>query len=174
MAVTTSPPGGSYDPIDPSEQPSIQEFEIRLPTVRIDASKAVMTYDRLSDTFLLLLYGRERLWVATGGRSYIYALVDPTTEEFVGWQIEDFLARAVREEPGWVEVLGYAELLGMTVEDVRVVRHQVLGYRGRFLTWLRRALRSLVRKSRQQRQAIVDDLLTREPHGVFAKLSTGA
>jgi hypothetical protein len=173
MAVMPSTSSRQFEPIDPNEKPPIQEFDIRLPTEDVDADKVVMTYDRLSDTLLLLFYGRDRLWVATGGASYLYALVDPTTEELVGWQIEDFLARAVKAEPRWVEALDYAELLGMTIADVREVRHQVLGYRGRFWSWLAWARHSLTGRQ-QRRTKTISAFLARNQGGLFAKLSAGA
>ena len=60
-----------------------------------------------------------------GHTDYTFLLVDPGTNEFVGLQIEDFLACAVKDDPRLARLLEYAELRGTTRAEVRQERsHQ--------------------------------------------------
>ena len=141
MAITTDSQSTSVEPINPDADPNVEDVQVVIPDVRgVDLRHVVFNYDRDSDTLLLYLFGKERPAVAAGGSDYVYALIDPDSEEFLGVQVEDFLSRAVKDRPNLIDVLDVAQLQGMTIADVRQARQQALGYRGRFRAWLRRFL----------------------------------
>ena len=141
MAITTDQERTNFEPIDPSADSGVEDVQVAIPDLRgIDLHRSVFNYDRDSDILLFYLYGKERPAAAAGGSANFYALMDPDSEEFLGIQVEDFLARAVKDRPSLLDVLDVAELQGMTLADVHRTRQEVLGYHGRFRAWLNRFL----------------------------------
>ena len=67
-------------------------------------------YDGPSDTVLVHLGGSPRPAITVVVDEYVSYRIDPATEEIVGYQIEDFLAEAVRAVPGFLTI---AELVGI-------------------------------------------------------------
>ncbi len=106
----------------PTRDQGVRVYElagIRFPEGDVDPRQVVLSYDRPSDTVLIFLFGRERRSVVVGHTDYTFLLVDPGTNEFVGLQIEDFLACAVKDDPRLARLLEYAELRGTTRAEVR-------------------------------------------------------
>src|SRR5688572_6338522 len=80
----------------------------------IDPEKLVVSYDRRSDTLMVHFFGRGRSTVSDPTDTFLYALVDPDTNELVGYHIEGFLAGAVKQIPAAILLLDFAELRGIT------------------------------------------------------------
>lgn len=82
----------------------------------IDWRRARIVYDRPSDELLVSFDGISRaaasLALDIGDRDFIYARVDPITGETVGFQVDGFLASAVRRHSDLVAFLAPAELRG--------------------------------------------------------------
>ncbi|MDQ3694492.1 MAG: hypothetical protein M3464_12825 [Chloroflexota bacterium] len=95
--------------------------------------------------------------------------MDVDTDEVVGLQIEDYVIRAGREHSSLVELLDVADLLGMTVDDVRRERHRILGYRGRCKLWLRRMIERVTRRGESRKQHLIEGLLSEGPLGPTLK-----
>lgn len=93
----------------------------------VDPCSIVISYDGPSDTLLIHLFGRGRPAVSAPVARYLYALVDPESEQIVGIHIEGFLAQAVKEHPNEIAILGYAELRGMTPVEVWALQRDILG-----------------------------------------------
>jgi len=93
----------------------------------LDPAKIVISYDRSSDTLLIHLFGRGRPSISVPIERYLYAMVDPESEKIIGVHIEGFLAQAVPEHPGEIEILDHAELRGITPVEVRALQREVLG-----------------------------------------------
>jgi hypothetical protein len=85
----------------------------------IDPDKVVVSYDRPTDTLFIHLYGRGREAVSEVGGDYWYTLVDLRTDEVLGFQIEDFLERAVAIDPELLELLEITEVDGRTAGELR-------------------------------------------------------
>ena len=108
------------DIVDPAEEFVPGQIEPK-PFHRedIDPAGIVVSFDRRSDTLLIHLFGRGLETISVPVGNHLYALVTPDTETTVGFQIEGFLAQAVRDDPESVTLLDYAELRGITPADVR-------------------------------------------------------
>ena len=154
MAMTVA------DAIDPTEEPVVRRFRPKPLDIRgVDPAQAVVSYDRRSDTLLMHLYGRDRDSVSVQRGRTLYWLVDPQTEEVLGFHIEGFLARAVKDDPDLIDLLDYAELRGITPAEVRVLRSGALGFRQRLAAWLRSAL---VRTPQERKRRAVSSFLDAE------------
>lgn len=93
---------------------------------QIDTSRIAVTYDRLSDTLLVHLYGRHVPSVSVPLEMYDYALVSFDGWEVNGVQIEGFLSHAIRDEPNLIKMLDVAELRGITPAEVWDIRSAVV------------------------------------------------
>lgn len=106
----------------PARDQGVRVYElagIHFPDGEVDPRRVVLSYDRQSDTLLLFLDGWDRRSVVVGHTDYTFLLVDPGTNEFVGLQIEDFLACAVKDDPRLMQLLDYADLRGTNRAAVR-------------------------------------------------------
>lgn len=173
MADLTTDPLVHDDLDRESRRRTYPKDTIRLPGHEIDPDKLVLSYDRPSDMLLIFLDGRERRSVVIAGQDYGFALVDPATNELVGVQIEDFLARAVKAQPHLIDLLNYAELRGMTIDEVRQERQAALGYGGRFQAWAEHEVRSRRRPAGLRKQAAVRALLDDDRLGLPIQRSVG-
>jgi hypothetical protein len=117
------------DEIDPSEEFIPREFHPKpFRPDDIDPTKVVVSFDRRSDTLLIHLFGRGRESISVPVATYLYVMVDPETEDIVGFHIEGFLGQAVKDVPESIDLLDYAELRGITPAEVRELQretHQV-------------------------------------------------
>jgi hypothetical protein len=175
MAVTS---GGKLGGPAEADRPPVPQskhvnFWLAHP-LSMDREQSDLIYDRPTDTMLVLPHGRDRASFAVNIVDSYFVLVDAKTEELIGIQIEDYLYRAVREDPFLVELLDYADLLGMTVEDVRHERHRVLGYRGRFKLWLERIGQGIARRNESRQQYLVDTLQNRGRLGSTIRNALGS
>ncbi len=113
------------DHIDPTEAfvpREIHSKPIRLDT--IDPEKAVVSFDRRSDTLLIHLFGRGRGLVSVPVGNYLYVMVDPDTEETIGFHVEGFLSQAIKDIPEAIDLLDYAELRGISPAEVRELQRE--------------------------------------------------
>lgn len=166
MAVTDQHSAIQFGWVDPQEDPAVQRLELRTSIeTPIDPRKIEMIYDRPSDTFYFLLFGRERPSVVVGGRDPISFLADPETGEFVGFHVEDFFAYAATEMPRLLEAVEIADLRGISRGQVRKERHKILGYRGRLRAWVHRMTWRIQIRTRSRRQAVVRGLIRDEALG---------
>ena len=170
MAVKKPESLAPIAPIDPAEDVVFQTFAIAPPKLdQLDARSVDVSYDAPSDTLLVHLFGREAPSVAVYDGDYWFWLVNPDTEEVVGVQVEEFLSSAVVDHPYLVQALEFAELRGLTMDNVQTIRHQTLGYRGQLIVWTRQALRCLAGRQTDRKLALVEQLVsqrncsTREP-----------
>lgn len=85
----------------------------------IDPHQVSFLYDETTDTLMVYLCGRDHPAISVDVDDYAYLRLDPTTEEIVGLQVEDYLARAVFADP---TLLVFAEPAGIPAEAVEVVR----------------------------------------------------
>ena len=144
MAVTVT------ESIDQGEEPVIRSLEPKpLDLAHLDLSEATVSYDRRSDTLLIHLFGRNRDSVSVQRDRGLYLLVDPRSENIVGFQVEGLLAHGVKNEPDLIDLLDFAELRGITPAEVRAIRRRSLGARRRLAIWVRSLLvRSLHERKR--------------------------
>ena len=148
------------DIIDPADEPVIRRIRPKpLDPRQVDPSKVVVSYDRRSDTLLIHFFGRERDAVSVQGDRYLYLLVDPDTEEIVGFHFEGFVARAIKDVPELIDVLDHAELRGITPAEVRALRSGALGRRQRLATWLRSPF---ARTPQERKRRVVSSFLNAE------------
>lgn len=114
--------------LDPVDEPLLCRMEPR-PFLwdDVDSAQIAIAYDRLSDTLLIHLFGRRRPSVSVPADRYLYALVDPESEQIIGIHIEGFLAQAVKEHPDEISALDHAELRGITPFEVRALQRELLG-----------------------------------------------
>ncbi len=154
MAMTVA------DVIDPTEEPVIRRLRPKPLDIRsVDPSRVLISYDRRSDTLLMHLFGRDRDSVSVQSIGNRYWLVDPETEEVVGFHIEAFLARAVKDIPELIALLDYAELRGITPAEVRALRSGALGLGQRLATWVRSAY---VRTPQERKRRLVSSFMDTE------------
>ncbi|MDQ3694837.1 MAG: hypothetical protein M3464_14610 [Chloroflexota bacterium] len=174
MAIPPDAKLESVAEIDPTEEAKIRQFDPRMPDFfAFGQVEAELIYDRPLDTMLILPHGRDRASFVFYLVDDYALLVDVDTEEVIGVQIEDFLHSAVNGEPSLVELFTFADLLGMTVEDVRRERHRVLGYRGRFKLWVKRVAGSIARRGESREQNLVEALVNRGRVGSAIRNATG-
>lgn len=175
MAITPDAKSESVSQLDSTEEAKIRQFDLRMPDFfTFSQAQAELIYDRPSDIMLILPYGRDRASFVHYVVDDYAVLVDVDTEEVIGVQIEDFLHSAVNAEPSLVELLTFADLLGMTVEDVRRERHRALGYRGRFKLWVERMAGSIARRGESHEQNLVEALLNRGRLGSTIRYAIGS
>jgi hypothetical protein len=125
------------------EEPVLRQFRPKpLRWDEVDPETMVISYDRRSDTLLVHLFGRRRPSVSVPIRRYLYAMVDPDSEEIIGIHIEGFLSQAVREHPQEITLLDYAERRGITLAEVRELQRGALGIWRPLIVQLRAALAS--------------------------------
>lgn len=125
------------------EEPVLRQFRPKpFRWDEVDPETMVISYDRRSDTLLVHLFGRRRPSVSVPIRRYLYAMVDPGSEEIIGILIEGFLSQAVREHPQEITLLDYAELRGITPAEVRELQRGALGIWRPLIVQLRAALAS--------------------------------
>jgi hypothetical protein len=90
-----------------------------------DASRAVLAYDRDSDELIVAFDGNERPGVGRPvGDGWLLRL-DRETGEPIGFQVESFLAVATALHPMLLDLLDFAELRGITVEEVALLRREL-------------------------------------------------
>ena len=93
----------------------------------IDVERSIIDYDRDSDTLFVHLYGRGRPAVSVLVSNYAFLLVDPTTDELVGFQIEDVLTQAVDEHPIVLDSLSIAFVISISLHRQGLSRALALG-----------------------------------------------
>ncbi len=116
------------DRVDPTEEPLIDELRPRALSVEaIDFSKVVINFDRDSDTLFVHLVGcgRPSISMVAGDDSYV--LVDPDSEEIVGFQIEHVLTSVVKRDSGLLDLLDAAEVRGSGTDAIEEIRRVVVG-----------------------------------------------
>ena len=101
-------------------RPKIDPEQIR----SLDPREVVIAYDRPSDTLAVHFYGRGRPAVSVPSsrdldRDFVSMRFDPTTDQLVGFEIEDFLDLYVSDHPDALYLLKTAELRGITREEWR-------------------------------------------------------
>lgn len=93
----------------------------------VGLDQIAISYDRPSDTLLVHLFGRSLPSVSVPVERYLYALVDPESEQIIGIHIEGFLTQAVKEHSDEISILDHAELRGITPFEVRALQRELLG-----------------------------------------------
>lgn len=97
-------------------------FHPRRPA-KIDVSDLTFTYDRLSDTLLVLFGGvSPRPGVSIPLSDFEYVRVDAENEEIMGIQIEDFLDYAVYENGIYLD---FAEFAGIEDKELALIRRTI-------------------------------------------------
>lgn len=96
----------------------------------LDLSRVVISYDRVSDTLMIHLYGRGRPAVSVPSpkplaRDFVFLRFDPESDELVGIQIEDFLRVYVVDHPRAIDLLDQADLRGITHEEIARIRLRI-------------------------------------------------
>ena len=139
------------DQIDPLEEFVPRQIDPK-PFRRedIDPAKIVVSYDRRSDTLLIHLFGRGHDTVSVPVANHLYVMVTPDTETIVGFHIEGFLTRAVKDTPEAISLLDYAELRGITPAEVRELQKNALGMRQQLSAHLRAASAKSVQEQKTQ------------------------
>lgn len=124
MAMSTT------DELESVEEPILRQFHPKpFHWDGVDPEKVVISYDRRSDTLLVHLFGRGRSSISVHIDRYLYAMVDPDSDEIIGIHIEGFLSQAVKEHPWEIAILDHAELRGITPVEVRALQRETLGTR---------------------------------------------
>ena len=122
MAVTAT------DTVDPMEEFVAREVHPKpFRPEEIDPALVVISFDRRSDTLLIHLFGRGRESISVPVADYLYVMVDPDTEVIIGFHIEGFLSQAVKDIPEAIELLGFAEIRGITPAEVWILQNETLG-----------------------------------------------
>lgn len=88
----------------------------------LDPRRIVVSYDDVSDTLMLHLFGRGRPAVSIETGNGFFLRVDPGTHHVVGVQVEAFLSRAIVENPDLLEV---AEAAGIPEQKIQQVRGRI-------------------------------------------------
>lgn len=119
MVMSTS------EELESVEEPILRQIEPKpFRWDAIDAEKVVISYDRRSDTLLVHLFGQGRSSISVPVERYLYAMVDPESEQSISVRIEGFLSQAVKEHPWEIMLLDYAELRGITPIEVRAMQRK--------------------------------------------------
>lgn len=167
MAVTEQPAAIQFGDIDPREESPVEQLKLQLNRhTMIDPLKIEMIYDHPSDTFSFLFYGRARPSVVVGDGDPLSLLADSETGELLGFQVENYFASAAVDYPQILETMEYADLRGITREQVQQKRHKILGYRGRLSAWARRTSWRIRMRTRSRRQAVVRRLINDDSFGL--------
>ncbi len=162
MATLADSPPEHIEPIDPRQEPVFPELSFTIPTsTDIDWDEVTLSYDRLSDVLLVFVADRSQpaVVVYDDDDATWPCLVNPDTMQFFGWQIESFLTTAVRHNPGFINLLDHAELIGLTADELRDERQRVLGYRGQIRAWLGRELATLRHRNSSRKEDTVRSLI---------------
>ena len=96
-----------------SEQPALPRLQ------DLDSEKLEILYDRELDTLFVHLFGHERRATNRLAGEYAYNRVNPKSHHVVGLQVESFLRRAVPEHPTLIGLLRFAELRGVSFDQVQ-------------------------------------------------------
>jgi hypothetical protein len=116
------------DDIDPTEEIVLCGFHPKpFRWEEINPAQVVVSFDRRSDTLLIHLFGRDCGSISVHMANYLYVMVDPDTEESLGFHIEGFVGQAVKDVPVAIELLDYGELRGITPAEVRELQRETLG-----------------------------------------------
>jgi hypothetical protein len=100
-----------------------QTFDPMLPRrEEVDPAGVAFDFDRVTDTLYVHLFGHPRPAVNVDTGPYLDLRVDVQTEEVVGFQIESFLRRVIREHPALLDV---AELAGVPADEVAEIRRSL-------------------------------------------------
>lgn len=95
----------------------------KLPDIAsLDLSEVVYDYDRLGDTLIVHLFGRGHPAVVLHSGGHVDLLLDPATEDVIGFQIEGYLSHAVRQDPRY---LGLADLAGIEAAEIERIRQAI-------------------------------------------------
>lgn len=164
MAVRANTPTDEHVEQDDMETEQFDLRNLRCPRPdQIDISQVAVTYDRFSDTLMLHVHGKNVASISVPVRKYDYILVSPDGREFLGFQIEGFLAQAVKDEPRMIEMLNFAELRGITPAEVQALRDETLS------PWLRISAtfrRIFTHNLQERRQQAVGAFLEKEGKGL--------
>ncbi|HEX5504096.1 MAG TPA: hypothetical protein VFW96_15830 [Thermomicrobiales bacterium] len=96
---------------------------LKLPeSATLDVSAVMYDYDRPSDTITVHLFGRGHPAVILHSGGYVDLLLDPTTEDVVGFQIEGYLAHVVYQDPRF---LSLADLAGIDAAEIDRIRQTI-------------------------------------------------
>lgn len=96
---------------------------LQLPeSATLDASGVLYDYDRPRDTLTVHLLGRGHPAVILHSGGHVDLLLDPTTEDVVGFQIEGYLAHVVYQDPRF---LSLADLAGIDTAEIDRVRQTI-------------------------------------------------
>ena len=98
----------------------LQTFNPKLPrTEDVDPLNVLLRFDRVSDTLHVHLFGKAQPAVSVDVGPHLYLRIDVETEEMVGFQIDHFLYRVVKDHPAFLEA---AELAGVPADEVAAIR----------------------------------------------------
>ncbi len=112
------------------DEPDIMNLDPRWPGWADVRSKNQYTvsYDAVSDTLYFDFYGPGKpavnVEIDKGDHDYLFQRVDVDTQEVIGLQVDDFLAYAIHLDPYVFDVLDFAELHGITREQVAILKHK--------------------------------------------------
>ncbi len=101
----------------------------------IDQARIVVSIDRRSDTLLIHLFGRGQETISIPVGNHLYALVTLETETTVGFQIDGFLAQAVKDVPGSITLLDFTELRAITPAEGWELQRETLGVKRSLARW---------------------------------------
>lgn len=158
MAVDTQMPKQEQEERDETEETEFDISNLTCPrTDEVDASRVVMMYDRFSDTLLVHLYGKGVPSVSVPVQKYYYALVSLDGRKILGFQVEGFLAQAIKDQPSLIEMLNFAELRGITPAEVQEIRNDTLHPRMKLSAGLRwMFIRNLAERRQQTLKAFLE------------------
>lgn len=88
----------------------------------LDPRRLQVDYDRESDLLVVALFGlgRPATVLQTGG--LIDYLLDPESDEVVGFQIDGYLSRAIDADP---LLLDFADAAAIPAEEIQVIRARI-------------------------------------------------
>ena len=89
---------------------------------RFDPADVVVRYDEMSDTLFVHLTGFGKPGISVPVLDSEFIRVDPVSEEFIGIQLEDFLAQTIYKGGPY---LTFAELAKMDAETLDRVREEI-------------------------------------------------
>jgi hypothetical protein len=98
-------------------------YEPKWPRIEdLDLDRVVFSYDEDEDKLILHLFGQAVPAVSVLSGRYGYVRVDPETSQVVGIYVEQFLSRAVFEEPS---LLSIASLVGVGDDRIQEIRREM-------------------------------------------------
>lgn len=101
---------------------------IELPPIsmkEVDLSKAFLSFDRESDTLMIHLLPRGEPGITVFLDDHYAVRLDRSQKRLLGFQIEGFLIAVVREQPALLDALDVAELRGITLEEIALLRREI-------------------------------------------------